>query len=127
MAGWELLNFEQPFRARVTRISDKRRLWNGRVVRLRPLLTLNLVENERPMPAKLLKGLFVVSTQPLGFRHVVPVFGQSLDQSDLLTQSLLALGDIHFCLGEVLAFFGSTGHGAADHAPVRARGPWKFR
>ncbi|WP_043753960.1 hypothetical protein [Methylobacterium nodulans] len=75
------------------------------------------------MLAPRLEGLFQGPKQFLGLRGVLALLGHPLDQGDLLDHALLARGDIHISLGEMIAFCPNMGHGTADHAPDRARKP----
>ena len=67
------------------------------------------------MDAKLLKCLLEVLSQSLGFRCTPTILGHLLDQTPLLGQAHLALGDVAVGLSEILAFFPGMGHGA-DYA-----------
>jgi hypothetical protein len=75
------------------------------------------------MPAQLLKGLLAVAQQLLGLLGIMTPLGHPTDPKDLLSREPLTLDDVALHLGEFLAFFPGIGHGAADHAPIRAHEP----
>jgi hypothetical protein len=80
------------------------------------------IEDKLPVDTPLLKRLFKVLEQALGFGRILPPLCHLLEEDDLLGHTVLTLGDVPVSLGHVLALLLQVRHGFTSMRLIQRAG-----